>query len=117
MALSTFTPPVAQSPGMSLRTDLKLLEAEFGDGYTQSGPDGLNYIRDTVSISWDALTDAQRTTINSFFRGLGGHTPFYYQPPGYTAAVKWTCKMWDSKRDSGFWKMTAELKQSFDTRT
>ena len=116
MPLTTFVPSVAPSPGTSVKTSFKLLKAEFGDGYTQAGPDGLNFKRKTVNLTWDALTLTQANQIETFIEDLGGHTPFYYQPLGFAAPVKWTCEIFSKNLDAGYWKMTAEFVQSFDTR-
>lgn len=117
MALSTFVPPVAPSPGTGIKTAFKLQKAEFGDGYSQISPDGINYKRKTANLAWNALTLAQANAIESFLENLGGHMPFYFQPYGFAATVKWTCENYNRTLDEGYWKMTAEFVQSFDTRT
>lgn len=114
MALSTFNPPVAPSPGTTGKTELKLLEAEFGDGYTGSAPDGINFRRRVVTLAWDALTESQKNAIDNFFYNQGGYKPFYYKPPGFAAAIKWTCKEFDWKKDAGIYRYNATLRQSFD---
>lgn len=117
MALPTFDPPIGPSPGTSQKPVIKLREAEFGDGYTQSSPDGINHIRMTLSLTWDDLTEDQQSEIWNFFIGLGGYLPFYYQPVGETAPRKWTCKEFGRSKPSGSYKFTAQLVESFTTLT
>lgn len=114
MTLVTFSPSIAPSPGTSHKFKVNLFEAEFGDGYTQAMPRGLNHIRRTVSLRWDGLTEFQMAELISFFEGQGGYRPFWYQPRGFVAALKWTCREW-SFSDSAPWRGEAELMECFTT--
>jgi phage-related protein len=96
MSLTTFTPPIGPSPGTQSAVQLALNKAEFGDGYTQASPRGLNHIRHSVELSWAGVTPDQLATLRSFFEGRGGYQSFWYQPPGFTALRKWTCDTWAS---------------------
>jgi phage-related protein len=116
MTLQTFNPSIDPSPGTSFKPIISLNEAEFGDGYTQSSPKGLNHIRDTITLQWDGVDMATAISITDFFKSQGGFKTFYYQPVGYTATQKWTCKEW-SMSASAPWKVTAKLEQSFYTGT
>lgn len=113
MALPTFTPPIGPSPGTAFKPQIKILEAEFGDGYSQPTPDGLNNVRETVELKWDALTQAQMNTINNFFVARKGAQPFYYKPSGVSTTLKWTCKEWSRSFNDGVWQFNATLVQSF----
>jgi phage-related protein len=93
MALDTFNPPIKQSPGTKSTPIVKIKKAEFGDGYTQRMPDGLNHIRQSTTLTWDSLLEADADTIVAFFEAHGGTTPFYYAlRDGVTR--KWTCETW-----------------------
>ena len=113
MALPTFTPAVGPSPGTAFKPHIKVLEAEFGDGYSQPTPDGINNVRETVDLRWDGLTEPQMEAINSFLTARKGAEAFYYQPAGFGTAMKWTCKEWTRTLGGGVWQMTANLVQSF----
>ncbi|MFC3322631.1 phage tail protein [Mesorhizobium cantuariense] len=113
MSLPTFSPPVAPSPGTAFKPTIKILEADFGDGYSQPTPKGLNNIRETLTLAWGGLTDWQMVEINDFFRARRGSEPFWFAPVGDAAARLWTCKEWDRKTDQGIWQMTATLVESF----
>lgn len=113
MPIPTFTPPVRPSPGTSHAPQVKLLEAEFGDGYSQPTPHGINHIKKTVALVWSALLLEQRDDIVGFFERMGGSLPFYFQPYGEARMLKWTCKEWSSQKDGGVWSITATFVQSF----
>jgi phage-related protein len=113
MSLLTFDPPVGPSPGTSHKPQLKILDADFGDGYTQPTPHGINHIRRTVALKWDALTHEQAEAIIAFFVRQGGTTPFYYRPFGDRVSRCWTCREWNHSADDGVWKVTAALMESF----
>lgn len=113
MQLPTFCPPVGPSPGTTKKYNLKLREAEFGDGYSQITPAGLNHIRLTVSLRWDALLYDQAQEIEHFFTERQGNLAFYYRPFGLPQTLKWTCKEFEFRFDQGVWSGTADLVQSF----
>jgi len=117
MPLPTFNPPIGPSPGTTHKYDIKLREAEFGDGYSQVTPAGLNHIVRNVPLQWDALTYDQARTIEDFFLEREGYKAFYYQPFGFEQAFKWTCREFEFKIDQGVWQGNATLVQSFTNET
>jgi phage-related protein len=112
MPLMTFNPPIAPSPGTRHSPKADVLAAEFGDGYTQSAPNGLNHIKQAIVLRWEGLTDDQYQIIRDFFENHGGYLAFYYQPRDRSTPLKWTCKEW-SGLDSSPWSFEAKLEQSF----
>ena len=112
MSMTTFSPPVAPSPGTSHKPTVNLWEAEFGDGYSQPTPKGLNHIRRTVSLSWNALVYEDMRAIVDFFEARGGNEPFLFKPYGEPTARKWTCKEWTFAAESP-WTVSAQLVESF----
>mgnify|MGYP001033354800 CR=1 FL=1 len=117
MALNTFVPPLPPSPGTGRKPALKILAADFGDGYSQPVPDGLNSIRMTVTLTWAVLTEAQMQQIETFFFEHKGTIPFYYKPAGHSGMGKWTCKEWNSSLDEGVWKTSATFVEDFTLQT
>lgn len=114
---ATFTPPLPPSPGLTDEPEVKLLEAEFGDGYTQTTRAGLNHVRSVVALNWDLLTTNEAEAIVTFFKNKGGDTPFLYRVPGTDTAVKWTCRKWTKKAveatAGNLWSVTATLREDF----
>jgi phage-related protein len=54
--------------------------AQFGDGYSQSVPDGLNNKKATWPLTF-AGSAAEVQPINDFLDALRGSTSFYWTPP------------------------------------
>ncbi|MEP0260490.1 MAG: phage tail protein [Roseibium sp.] len=116
MALPAFAPPVAPSPGTGHNPEISLRKADFGDGYTQSSPAGLNHIRQVITLRWDGLTPDQAAMIRDFLAERGGWQAFWYQPHGHATRVKWTCEEWSSVSGAP-WSFTAKLRQCFTAET
>lgn len=117
MALETFAPSVSPS-SVTDTPEVKILKADFGDGYSQSGADGLNHIRSVRNVTWDVLTVAHREEIIGFFQTHGGFAPFYYRFHDDTAPMKWTVEKWSKATvRGGYHKVEAEFRQSFSLAT
>ena len=114
MTLTVFAPPIAPSPGTGRKTNFSVLEAEFGEGYTQPTRSGINHRRRQLTLSWDVLSDAQAWAIAGFLDERGGDEPFLYIPPREATPVKWTCREFDDTvNTNGTRKITATFVQSF----
>jgi phage-related protein len=115
MPFNTFAPPLAPSPGTQNAPEVKILEATFGDGYTQAQPDGLNNIRVVATLTWSVLLPDQADPIVAFFQGQKGSIPFYYAlRDGVTR--KFTCKAWTRTWDTPN-QVTATLREYFGADT
>jgi phage-related protein len=119
MALQTFTPPKAPSVGASAEPKIKLFEAEFGDGYTQRSPAGLNHIRETWDLKFELLTAAESASIRAFLNARGGGVEaFLYTPPGEAAPVRVIAKKWKRTFDeTDRQTITLTLEQDFGFAT
>lgn len=94
MALDTFVPATAPSPGTKLNPTVKTKKAEFGDGFTQEMPDGSNFIQRKPELTWSGLLEAQADAMIAFFDAHAGGTPFYYAlRDGVTR--KWKCNVYN----------------------
>lgn len=95
MAIPTFSPPVPPQPQTSTTQDIKLLEAEFGDGYTQVTRDGINHIKQRARLVWGNIHKLHANEIIAFLEARGGDQPFLYTMPDETIAHRWRCTKWD----------------------
>lgn len=111
MTFATFVPPVKQSPGTKMAPEIKTLSVDFGDGYTQDQPDGLNNIRQIATVTWSALKIDQFNVLMDFFVGQKGTIPFYYTLKDGVLR-KWTCKEFSGSLDAPD-TFTATLRESF----
>lgn len=69
----------------------KVHKAEFGDGYTQRTPVGLNNDLRTWRLTFRDRTDAERDAIMAFLRARKGAEPFDWTDT-FNYAAKWTCE-------------------------
>jgi phage-related protein len=113
MSLAIFTAP--QSPSSAeFSPEVKVLKAEFGDGYSQPTPDGLNNVRQVVTLQWDYLEADEKQAIIGFMEARKGAEPFTYQIPGEIRALNWTCDEWSfSALPASLYNVSAKLRQSF----
>lgn len=116
MPLTTFTPPVAPSPGSSITPELALNRVSFGDGYTQASPRGLNHLRRVLQIKWEALSPDQAKAIETFLVARGGYQAFLYTHPSDGVQRKWTCDTWNVSF-GGPCKATATFKEDFSPQS
>lgn len=81
MPLDTLTTSLApQRGGLVLEETQRVLNANFGDGYEQSTPDGINAVRGSITVTWPPLPITECDTIMTFFRSHNGQ-PFYWTLP------------------------------------
>jgi phage-related protein len=72
------------------------LKTQFGDGYTQTTPDGINAIKETWNLVFDPIAVADITAIRDFFRSKVGQSFTWTNPSGVekrfqrTGEVNWT---------------------------
>jgi len=75
----TTVPPSRTSPGKEVTYDI--LEANFGDGYSQRSGAGINTERVTWSLIWENIDNADAEEIETFLNNTKGYIPFYWTAP------------------------------------
>lgn len=89
--MATFTWPVSYSSSKSVQPRLK--QVQFGDGYSQESPDGLNNQAEQWSVSMQNLDATVFAQIESFFKSHKGYIAFdWTTPDGLQARFK--CRSW-----------------------
>lgn len=78
----------------------RVLQANFGDGYSQRVPDGLNNIEEKWSLKWDILTLAEKNAIVAFFEARKGAESILMTMPGESVQKTWICSAWSSNQVS-----------------
>lgn len=109
--MQTFNPSVRPSTTTD-KPEFKVLESDFGDGYTRATGDGMNNIRRIVSLTWDWLTAVQADEIETFIRSHKGAQAFLYTLADSNEQLKWTCKEIQRTRTTPN-KIEATFRQSF----
>lgn len=112
----TFSPARAPSRSSQGATvEAKVLEASFGDGYTQRAAPGINSVRETVSLTWEHVARADGQSILDFFIARSGVDAFLYAVPPADTPKRWTCRKWRySESGPGLMRIDAEFRQEFD---
>lgn len=110
--MSTFT--WIPDQGVSTETSAKVRRAQFGDGYAQRAPDGLNSVREVWSVQFTLRTKAEINAIDDFLRAAKGSTAFdWVTPKG--GSGRYTCETWTPAYvHDGDCSLTATFQQEFD---
>ncbi len=97
--------------------EANIIKAQFGDGYEQRIPNGINYKRDLISIVWENLSQAQKTTVlNALATARYGADYITYTPPGESTAKKFVQDgQWQTQTDGGnIFTISVPFRQVFD---
>lgn len=111
----TFTPPQDPAYGLNKSNSPRVLQVQFGDGYSQRAEDGINNLPTTWDVTWDVLSVADADTIETFFNDRAGAESFDYQFPNESASAKYIVKTWN-RTDISFdsVRITTQFEEVFD---
>ncbi|MBQ8089744.1 MAG: phage tail protein [Pyramidobacter sp.] len=108
---ATFSP--ARAPTSVDRSrEVRVIGTEFGDGYEQTQADGLNALRDKLTVKWDNLTIAQANSIDAFFQARYA-VPFNWTPPQQSIQKLWRCTTWSVAYVERHASVSATLEEVF----
>lgn len=73
----------------------RVLRLQFGDGYEQRSPDGINHDLRSWSLTFQHCPSAEADQIEAFFvTNQTAIQPFAWTPPRAAAAAKFVCRGW-----------------------
>lgn len=83
-------PDIGCQPDFSLteKPALAVDSVQFGDGYTQRRPSGLNNVRRSWSATWTALPDADAEVLYQFLLSRQGVYAFLWRIPKSSEMVR-----------------------------
>ena len=84
MAALLYTDRISQSSQHMKKYNL--LRSQFGDGYEQVAPSGVNYIRNDWQIVYENMTLTERNALIAFI-DVAILTPFQWTAPGAAASA------------------------------
>ena len=115
-ATETFPATILPGFGTRLKSEHRVLEAEFGDGYSQRAQDGLNAERETWSVIFDRISDTDHDTVVAFFDARKGSVePFLWTAPRAAGTKQYVAKNIKIRPDNGItWTITATFQEVFD---
>lgn len=93
MPYETFPSTVGPSYPVDKEATPRVKKVEFGDGYTQEGPDGINYLLYVWNLNWEVLNSTEKVEIEAFLVARKGYETFLWvDPDGVEFRVK--CRSW-----------------------
>lgn len=108
-------PDIAPSYSSSGTTDYKILEADFGDGYSQRAADGLNSKKISWSLTWENRPDTDVSTLADFLNDKLGYEAFLWTAPDETTERKWIARTLDiTPVAAGFSTLRTAFEEVFD---
>lgn len=104
-----FTPPKAPSIGTSQKVKFEVNVTEFGDGFRETSPKGLNNKKRSVSPVWGRVSAIEKSEITDFLDAQAGARKFQWSYPG-EAASNWRCEGYSvSDLSGGIYKISTEF--------
>lgn len=114
MPLDLFEPPLNPAPQSNRPVKPRVNVAQFGDGYSQRGGDGLNASSRSFQAQWPTLTVEQQEAIEAFFEQHTS-TAFRWTPPLTSIERKWIASDWTPGYVQGdLVSLSATLTEVFD---
>lgn len=92
--MADFPTGIVPKYSMVLDEAPKILRAQFGDGYSQRTPDGINYNLKSYNTVFE-LNSTQLSTLLTFLRAQAGYLNFNWTPPGGVSG-KYICAKWST---------------------
>lgn len=99
-------------PGAQAAFAMRVRKVNFGDGYTQRIPDGLNNVSQKWPLTFEGNA-AEMLPIRDFFISHAGASSFYWTPPGGTQGL-WVVEKFNmTSIGGGLYSISADFTQAF----
>ena len=99
--------------GATIEEDLRVRATQFGDGYEQTAPDGLNPIAVKFSLSFTRSPDIV-AQILAFLRSKSGGQTFTFTPPG-GSEIRVKCRRWRTTLANTYeHRLTADMEKVYE---
>ncbi|WP_062359625.1 phage tail protein [Vreelandella aquamarina] len=112
-----FLPDIGREPdyGLSGNPSFAVDAVQFGDGYEQRRPAGLNSVRRSWSVTWSLITQAQMELLRDWLLARKGVSAFLWDIPEEGETVQVVCKEAPSHVYTGFqhYSLTATFTEDF----
>lgn len=95
-------------PDYTVTQEPNLNTVEFGDGYKQSRPKGLNHMLAKFSVVFK-LKKAETAELDQFMMRHGGYLPFYFNDDGTLRKVK--CTKWVTTKGQIYKETTCDFEE------
>jgi phage-related protein len=115
---TTHVQTLLESPSQASRGSVKprIRTVQFGDGYRQSSPDGINNRPLSYRLQYNRISQRRALNVINLFHDLGGHRYFYWTPPPpYVAPLKFVCEDYEFDLEGpNIYSVSAKIDQVFD---
>jgi phage-related protein len=113
MSASTFS--WTPSKGFQQTTKPRVINSQFGDGYSLRIADGINNIVHTWRVQFNSVSVQTSEEILNFLVQRAGVTPFLWTPPGSLNTYTVVCPEWNVMYESHISRsVEATFTQVFD---
>ncbi|MDO8985797.1 phage tail protein [Cypionkella sp.] len=82
-------PAIAPDTKSKRQRAARILQADFGDGYAQAGPDGINTTVENWDLSFENYPISDVTTLTAFLDAQASYKSFYWTPPNEATPKLW----------------------------
>lgn len=108
-----YIPDIPASYSPSVEPEFNVDRVQFGDGFEQRRPAGLNSTTESWEVSWNNLSEDKYWEIYNFLKSRKGVYAFLWQPPWEGAARPWVCTNLSSVRPTAPYcgSVTATLRE------
>lgn len=97
------------------KSNPRIREVKFGDGYRQSSVVGINPDPKTWTLQWSNITATIADGIEDFLEARAGHEKFYWSPPDDTEVYLWRCRSWQKVMPYGnLFEISATFEEVFE---
>ena len=110
--MDNFAPGIFPFKDTAVATTFVSLIAQFGDGYTQRADSGINNTKDTWTLTWTVLTEAQSNYIYAFM--VAHRVAAFTYSDLDSGLFKYRCTAISKTFDVLFFKVDATIEQVYD---
>ena len=118
--ITGFSSAVQPDKSLSRKNTPRVHLAQFGDGYEQRLQDGINSLKQEISVSFQTRPKAEIDDLVAFFESLNGVTKFRFDiadsnAGSSTETIKVVCPDWDQKWEyDDYYTLTATLVRVYE---
>ena len=106
-----------ESINSTMDEEPRVRRSQFGDGYEQRTPDGINAVVQVWDLNFERVDDAIADEIIAFLRARAGVEAFDWTPRWGTSPIRVKCGKWTRRPDGdgdGLSRISARFEQVYE---
>ena len=118
--ITGFSSAVQPDKSLSRKNTPRVHLAQFGDGYEQRLQDGINSLKQEISVSFQTRPKAEIDDLVAFFESLNGVTKFRFDladsnAGSSTETIKVVCSEWEQKWEyDDYYTLDAKFRRVYE---